>query len=226
MHRFRILAASAAASALLAGSPASAAVMMATFYGSTDFGGYDYAGLFGTPDSSLAYKSAKLSFTYDTERGELIESGGQTLLGGAFFGTISPILSASVTIGDVTRSLDLSRYGYANSQAGAWTWLSGQQETPGNIATSFSAQVYHDASGDLETPVFAYGYGGGSLRIYKPDSYGDLLAETDFDLQGVEVTYVGPSGPGPVPEPSAWLLMIAGFGLAGAAVRARRLSVA
>lgn len=207
--------------AVLAGSPASAAVMMATFYGATDFGGYDYAGLFGAPGASLAYKPVVLTFTYDTQLGDLIESGGETAYGGAPFGTTSPILSASVTIGEVTQSLDLSYYGYANSQAGAWFWLFGKQETPGNIATEFSAQVYYDASGDLEAPVFAYAYGNGSLSIYKPNDYAALLAETAFDLGGVEITYIGPSA-APAPEPSAWLLMIAGFGLMGAALRGRR----
>ena len=33
-------------------------------------------------------------------------------------------------------------------------------------------------------------------------------------------------GPGPVPEPSTWLLMIGGFGMAGAALRRRRLTPA
>jgi hypothetical protein len=220
--RLSNLLAAGVGAAILAGSPASAAVMMATFYASTDFGGYDYAGLFGAPGSSLAYKAATLSFTYDTALGDLIESGGQTLYGGTIYGSVSPIISASVTIGEVTHALDLSYYGYVSSQAGAWTWLSGKQETPGNIATEFSAQVYYDASGDLETPFLAYASGGGSLRIYKPDDYAELLAETDFNLGGVEVTYVGPSAPGPVPEPTTWALMIAGFGLAGAALRRRR----
>jgi len=214
--------AAGAGAAVLAASPASAAVMMATLTGATDFGGYDYAGLFGAPGASLAYKNVTLSFTYDTELGEPIVSDGQeTVYGGAPYGTTSPIIAASITIGDVTRALDLSYYGYANSYAGEWTSLFGRQATPGNVNSEFGVTVYHDAPGDLEGPFTVYAEGGGNLRLYKPDDYGELLAETDFYVGTLTVAYVGPSG-APVPEPSSWLLMIAGFGLAGAALRGRR----
>lgn len=208
--------------AVLAASPASAAVMMATFYGATDFGGYDYAGLFGTPGASLAYKPVVLTFTYDTELGEPIVSPGQdTRFGGAQYGTDSPILSASITIGEASYDLDLSYYGYANSYAGEWTWLYGRQDTPGNVASEFQVTAYHDAPGNLATPFSAFAEGGGTLRLYKPNAYGELLAETDFSVGGLTVEYVGPSG-APVPEPAAWAVMILGFGLAGSALRTRR----
>lgn len=224
MGVFRILAGSAAA-ALLAVSPASAAVMMATFYGSTDFGGYDYAGLFGTPDSSLAYKSMSLTFVYDTARGDRVTTADEDMV--AKFGGTNPILSASITIDGVTLDLDLPDYGYASSTDNYWTWLSARRTNPANYDNELSAMVIGSGMpGDLETPFTAYGYGGGSLRLWSPTSFAEALAETDFNLGGVEVTYVGPSGPGPVPEPSAWLLMIAGFGLAGAALRARRRALA
>lgn len=224
MGVFRILAGSAAA-ALLAVSPASAAVMMATFYGSTDFGGHDYAGLFGTPDSSLAYKSMSLTFVYDTARGDRVTTADEDMV--AKFGGTNPILSASITIDGVTLDLDLPDYGYASSTDNYWTWLSARRTNPANYDNELSAMVIGSGMpGDLETPFTAYGYGGGSLRLWSPTSFAESLAETDFNLGGVEVTYVGPSGPGPVPEPSAWLLMIAGFGLAGAALRARRRALA
>jgi len=48
---------------------------------------------------------------------------------------------------------------------------------------------------------------------------------TPHDLAIMDVSEIipvgGPSGPGPVPEPSTWALMIAGFGLAGATLRRR-----
>lgn len=215
--------AGAVGAALLAASPASASIMMATFTGATDFGGYDYGGIFGPAGASLAYKNMSLTFTYDTEKGELIGGGAETRYGGTMWGTVSPILSAAITIGDVTQALDLSYYGYASSYAGEWTWLSGRQETPGNNPGELQAVVYHDAPGDLDTPFFAYADGGGSLRLYKPDDYGEVLAETDFYFGGVEVTYLGPSpSPSAAPEPATWALLIAGFGLAGAALRRRR----
>lgn len=53
------------------------------------------------------------------------------------------------------------------------------------------------------------------FRSYSTDGIGPLL-----DNVGVDVTSGG------VPEPASWALMIAGFGLAGAALRRRRSAVA
>jgi hypothetical protein len=215
--------AGALGAAIVAGSPAPAAVMMATFYGSTDFGGHDYAGLFGTPDSSLAYKSMSLTFVYDTALGARVTTTGEDIV--VQSGGLNPILSASITIDGVTLDLDLPDYGYASSTDDYWTWLSARGTNPANYDNELSAMVIGSGMpGDLETPFMAYGYGGGSLRLWSPTNFGEALAETDFNLGGVEVTYVDPSSPGPVPEPTTWALMIAGFGLAGAALRARRLA--
>lgn len=41
-------------------------------------------------------------------------------------------------------------------------------------------------------------------------------------VDGVSLTAAPSTGPGGVPEPASWTLMIAGFGLAGASLRARR----
>lgn len=42
----------------------------------------------------------------------------------------------------------------------------------------------------------------------------------------LSVSVVEPGGPGAVPEPAAWALMIGGFGLAGSALRGRKSAVA
>ena len=44
---------------------------------------------------------------------------------------------------------------------------------------------------------------------------------TDYNFAAT-VTYDAPIGPGPVPEPATWALMIGGFGMAGAMLRRRR----
>ncbi len=55
-------------------------------------------------------------------------------------------------------------------------------------------------------------FGGGSNKV---SSY-----TVTYDAEG---TYTPPGVPGAVPEPASWALMIAGFGLAGASLRRRRL---
>jgi hypothetical protein len=47
-----------------------------------------------------------------------------------------------------------------------------------------------------------------------------------FVLDGVDATLTAATPPVAVPEPSAWALMIGGFGLAGAALRRRRTAAA
>lgn len=202
--------------------------MMATFSGATTYGGQDYAGVFGVPGASLAYKAASLTFTYDTEAGDLIAaSGEETRLGGSWFGGAGPLLSIRVTVDGASYDFDPAYYGYASSVSGAWTWLSGRAETPGNAASEVSAIFSDGATGDLDAPISTYGYGDGAMRLYAPGSWGSLLAEADFEFYSLEVAYVGPSPtPGVVPEPATWALLIGGFGLAGEALRRRRRAIA
>jgi hypothetical protein len=221
--RSSIVGALAAAALAGASTPASAAIMMATFAGATPYGGTDYAGLFGPAGASLAYKPVTLTVTYDTEAGNAIVSPGEDFhYGGTQFGGQGPIISALVTIDGASQALDLSYYSYVDSYAGAWTWLYGRINTEGNNTSEFSITFYDGAAGDLEAPVSTYGYGSGYLTLYKPNDWGELLAETEFELGGMDIAYVGPSPGGMVPEPSTWALAILGFGLAGAALRARR----
>ena len=128
-------------------------------------------------------------------------------------------------------------------QIGDFTWTS-----RGDFAASFEPVTF-DAGPD---PLAGYystmddAVGGGDLHV---DGYTFEIGEFGYDL------YTGPGFKGvfdrlsleayrngvrlpspygqadyfavaPVPEPAAWAMMIAGFGLAGAAIRGRRLAVA
>lgn len=59
----------------------------------------------------------------------------------------------------------------------------------------------------------------GSSITFRFFSQNEFSTSYGVDAVGLSVT---PGGAGPVPEPASWALMIAGFGLAGAAVRRRR----
>jgi len=88
---------------------------------------------------------------------------------------------------------------------------------PGNVGlASFSPTL---------NQIFYIGLGGNSfvaptgatrLLLAVSDSYGSSTGNSGF----LDVTY--DSSGGAVPEPAAWALMIAGFGLAGAALRQRK----
>ena len=57
-------------------------------------------------------------------------------------------------------------------------------------------------------------FGDGIILRWGPNGYDVGLDNLRFDVRAVEATAV--------PEPASWALMIAGFGLAGAAIRSRR----
>jgi hypothetical protein len=60
--------------------------------------------------------------------------------------------------------------------------------------------------------------GANSLTIAYTSAAGESLADEGWGLQSLLITDFSTA----VPEPSAWALLIAGFGLAGAALRGRR----
>ena len=65
---------------------------------------------------------------------------------------------------------------------------------------------------------------GGNFAFFNRDAMGNLSGPTTGLTIIPEhlVIALAPGGPGPVPEPGAWAIMICGFGLAGAALRRRK----
>jgi hypothetical protein len=57
--------------------------------------------------------------------------------------------------------------------------------------------------------------------IQTPASTGHIRASGGFYIDNITLEQVAP--PAPIPEPSTWLMMIAGFGGVGAAMRRRRV---
>lgn len=75
-------------------------------------------------------------------------------------------------------------------------------------------------NGNLVNPGY-YGFQAASDIIGSFVLSNGYIGARDFSIG-----YAGMSGPGGVPEPSAWALLILGFGTVGAALRRKRASVA
>ena len=79
------------------------------------------------------------------------------------------------------------------------------------------------------TTIPEYTYGGGFFHsgsgLVQPTTASDFGGDNGFIVANFSIVRSG-SPPGSVPEPAAWTLMIAGFGLTGAALRRRRFSPA
>jgi len=97
--------------------------------------------------------------------------------------------------------------------------------TAGNYFIMFSSAF------EFLVPAFNTGIGHGvdDIQADYPLTPGDLLIRINFGANDLDLGVVlsdtaigGSNGGGGVPEPAAWLLMIGGFGLAGAALRRRQ----
>jgi hypothetical protein len=75
--------------------------------------------------------------------------------------------------------------------------------------------------GNVRAQFFANLTRSDGIRIqFGPDSFNVGIDNISFDVSRTN------GGPGPIPEPATWALMIGGFGLAGAMLRRRRMVAA
>lgn len=73
----------------------------------------------------------------------------------------------------------------------------------------------HAPAGDHSSFAFNFGYSSSGYRLtWGPDGYDGGLDNIAFDVRAI-------AGPGGVPEPAAWALLMLGFGLVGGAMRGR-----
>jgi hypothetical protein len=200
--------------ALSAGA-ASAAKMQATYQGHLQDGGIaDAGGFFGGGQLS---GPITVVFDYDTSIGvvpDATQIGYDELNYGGGLST-SPMTHAAVTIGGVTVDLAPADFGFI-----------------GAIANS--DLIVHAATDGLKN-VYVYGFLSFAPTIDQAfswsgdcDGCGRVVFWThpnedatgtigDFTFTSLDIVRLGG-----VPEPATWSLMIAGFGLAGASLRARR----
>jgi PEP-CTERM motif len=209
-----------AASATLAAQPAAAAIMLLT----------RTAVITGVNRVSedLVGETFTLTLKYDTDKGETVplgeglqgarfqsKPGQQSLLSATYsFGTYRETILAPV--GEF--GLEQVRRGHRDeyslgfvpppgAEVGFLTFLRGKSDAPAPL--DFAAPL------DLRTiddGLFAFAIAGGV--------YGSLTLGDEFTRDGtLRVEELSAA----VPEPATWALMITGFGLAGGALRQRRL---
>lgn len=199
---------------LLAGSAAEAAKYRLTFRGTVASG--SDTGLFGVP-GSLAGERFAATYTYDTLVGDRHTVPGVS-------DHVFPVL-ASLTIKGTTYDFPKLSLIFADAFA-----------TPGRLDMDFLSAIDADPV-DIETlsntafsplllasldfahealiPVTGSGDFGVSICCC-PDcgpSFIDVFAEGRFVTDSLKIA---------IPEPATWALMLAGFGVAGAALRRRR----
>lgn len=208
----------AAALASLGLAAPAAAAPYHVVYDAVITAGSDVDGLFGLTGQDLAGLNLRADVTYLTTvpgtRTTL--AGSDEVSGGEAFGTAPVISSAIFTIG--TTSVALSPTFYDDVYASAdFLDAYGYDE----LGNSFQTYIQPDLAGptSLERAFSSTGEGdtGGLISQYSYVSIGDDL----IDFDAVDVTASA------VPEPAAWLVMLAGFGAAGCVTRrARRRGVA
>lgn len=229
MSTLRMFAASVAAAALFVAMPAAAVVKIATYSGTVS-NGFDSTGVFGVANTDLTGASWVAVFTYDKLLGGLLVSGVgfDESYGGGGYGQVgeSPVTNVAVTINGVTRSIvgDWASHAVtATSPAVAHysedlidtdvTYMvhfislnAAPQGAPASLDKNFAPVATR--LDNSTTGWFAYDYASGNLT-----------ENATAILDGDAVFSVASQAP----EPASWALMIAGFGMVGGALRARRM---
>jgi hypothetical protein len=224
------LAAVAAATALFAATPAAAIVKIATFSG-TVASGYDQTGVFAAADSDLTGYTWVATYTYDTTLGTQNTDGATFDIregGPNFGGGTSPVLSSSITINGVTRTV-AGVSGYARTQNYPYVAFTATDQSDDGVTEIYQTIEHYaypvGAPTSLETnfgPVVDPGFGNGYIQFYAYSYTSSTTTEFATAYLANAITY---SVRDAVPEPANWALLIAGFSLVGTALR-RRLAPA
>lgn len=232
MTKTFLWAASPMAGLLVAAAPAQAQQATITVTGNI-LNGYDATGTFGAVGASLAGLPFSAIFTVLPQAGNaVVNSQNLSYLAGA--GATSPV-TAALTIGSGTYAFG----GTLNSSARAVNGAG-----PGQVGSDALEYFSHDADFTASPATNAFLY----VRM---DSLRDLLNKADFSsystinltasdnatgkvqianptafapstFADLSVTTISASVNSAVPEPATWMMMIAGFGVAGAALRRQR----
>jgi hypothetical protein len=228
---FHILATSLAMAVAM--TPAAASVKVATYKGIIS-DGTDVTGVFGNVGQDLTGLSYITAYTYDRNRGALRSTDGATY-DGSFSRTIfdSPVISATITVNGVMRRIGGSLDGSAYTN-----------QAIGFVQHTVYDLVYRDGFG-AESEITNFGRGVGVAESLEEnvnsvpvnwDGYPAGMTISYFTFDNVlafasahfsaDAVYSVSESSGVVPEPASWTMLIAGFGLIGAAARRRRTAAA
>ena len=206
-------------------SPAAAAVVNMTVNGTVSFG-RDDLGLFGQAGQFLAGSAYQMNFAFDVSNAANLGNSHQAT-GGTLFGRPSPVTRADILINGTTFSFINPYNAYYNTFSyPAFSQMDVGTGGPngingGGFSWSRSDQGIALA---LDTPVSrTFGAGDTVFSAFQQANQ-DQTAFTYLSLRPTDLN-ISVAGTA-VPEPGTWAMMIAGFGVVGAAVRRRtRMSV-
>jgi hypothetical protein len=207
-------------------APAAAAIKVATYTGTIAEGG-DITGVFGTAGTDLTDQAFVARFRYNTALGRRETTPGvvDTLYGGSFYNTTTSLLSATITINGVTRHFELPDSdsditilnGFMEHYVSAF-FFDGSTYIY-NIIDFQSYPTGNQASLDANLPSQSSDYTTGLIQFEFDDpntgAYESAYGRVDSYNFTVSIT----DG---VPDAPAWAMLIAGFGIVGAAARRRR----
>jgi len=213
-------------------SSALAAPHSLSFSGVIDTG-TDIAGIFTSAGSDLANLPFSATISYDPTIGiRDFRSDYDDVKGGTFYGVASPSLGGSFTLAGNTYNLTgnfISEFTESQQSVTTYAMADFSPAPSGNLAAGLYLQFAHPFNpvSDLDhpftgTPLFTLGQFDLISNIGSGQQQYLALAQFRSFTVSAPSSGGGSSGPGAVPEPSAWALMIAGFGLTGAVLRGRR----
>lgn len=209
------MAAAAVGAALVAGQ-ARAAAITETFTG-TVTSGTDDLGLFGTKGLGLTGDAFTLTAVLNTQSPNTV-CCGYIVFGGPIYGDPLPDISVDLSIGGKDFSIDISGAREAEFFAKHYSTTAQDQFGAAFLLVDWTASNSLEfdtfTSGAILDPgMVSLGPGTGSFR---PIGSASTLQFAVTD------SIAGPLPAGAnVPEPGAWALLLAGFGLVGAVLRKR-----